>query len=245
MEEPVLDEEQERAAVPPQRREPLFNLPGVVVALIAACAGVHLLRAYLLTPQQDVALLLRTAFFPIRYSGAFEIDIYALTSPVSYAFLHGGFAHLLINMIWLAAFGSPLANRFGATRFLLFWVFTAVAAVGLHYVIYPLDQTPLVGASGAVSGMMGAAARYGFRTDRGAGRPVFAGPRLSVARALTSRNVVIFLAIWFIVNLVSGLGLLTPGMDAPIAWEAHIGGFIAGFFFVAPFDRNLRGHPPA
>lgn len=240
---PVDDDGQERLDAPPEGREPVLNLPAMVILLIVICAGLHLIRVYILTADQDIALLLRAAFVPIRYSGQFEIDLFAWSSPVTYAFLHGGFAHLLINMIWLAAFGSPLANRFGAPRFLLFWIFTALAAAALHYIIYPLDQAPLVGASGAISGMMGAAARYGFRTDRSAGKPVFSGRRLSVARALTSRTVVIFLAVWMAVNLVSGLGLLTPGMDNPIAWEAHIGGFLAGFFLVAPFDRLPQSEP--
>lgn len=243
MSEPVLDDGQEQAEAWRERREPVFNLPAVVVLLIVVCAGLHLVRTYVLTLDKDIALLLRTAFIPFRYSGAFEIDVYALTSPLTYAFLHGGFAHLIINMIWLAAFGSPLANRFGAPRFLLFWAFTALAAAALHYVIYSLDQAPLVGASGAVSGMMGAAARYGFRSDRLAGKPIFSGPRLSIGAALTSRTVVIFLAVWMVVNLIGGLGLLTPGMENPIAWEAHIGGFAAGFFCVALFDRAKRREP--
>lgn len=241
MSDPLLREGGEGAAPNIRRREPVFNIPAVVIVLIALCAALHLIRLYLLTEEQDFALLLRTAFFPVRYSAAFDVDLYALTSPATYAFLHGGFAHLIINMIWLAAFGSPLANRFGALRFLLFWLFTALAAAGLHYMVYPLEQAPLVGASGAVSGMMGAAARYGFRTDRMAGKPIFSGPRLSVARALVLRNVVIFLAVWMAVNLVSGLGLLTPGMENPIAWEAHIGGFVAGFLCVALFDPAPRG----
>lgn len=244
MNQPVHDEVPEEIEASPERREPVFNLPAAVLVLIAACTGLHLVREYLLTVEQDIDLLLRAAFFPIRYSGAFEIDLYALTSTVTYAFLHGGFAHLIINMIWLAAFGSPLANRFGAFRFVLFWIFTALAAAAMHYVIYPLDPAPLVGASGAVSGMMGAAARYGFRTGRIGGKPIFAGRRLSVAEALTSRTVVIFLAIWMAVNLISGLGFLTPDMENPIAWEAHIGGFAAGFFLIAPFDRAPRNLPP-
>ena len=64
-------------------------------------------------------------------------------------------------MITTAAFGSPLANRIGALRFVTFWIATSVAAAGLHYVLHMTDQSPLVGASGAISGMMGAAARFG------------------------------------------------------------------------------------
>src|SRR5262249_1520503 len=106
---------------PPERREPVLNIPATAVALIAVCAGVHLLRVYVFDIDQDIELLLRTAFIPIRYAGIFDIDVWAFTSPFTYTFLHGGLAHLAINMVWLAAFGSPLANRLGPVRFLVFW----------------------------------------------------------------------------------------------------------------------------
>lgn len=222
----------------PERREPVFNMPAVVVALIAISVVVHLVRAYVLDSGQDFGLILRGAFIPVRYSGEYLVDVWAFTSPLTYSLLHGGFLHLAINMVWLAAFGSPLANRIGTLRFLLFWAFTAPAAVGLHYVLHPLDQVPLVGASGAISGMMGAAARFGFRIDRSAGRPEFSGARLGFAAALSSRMVVTFLAVWFAANILAGFGLLAAGDGNAIAWEAHIGGFVAGFLCVGLFDRR-------
>jgi membrane associated rhomboid family serine protease len=219
--------------------EPIFNIPLVVLLIVAICAGTELVRAYLLTPEQDFELLVRAAFVPIRYSGDYRIDLWAFTSPVTYAFLHGGFAHLILNMIWFLAFGSPLANRLGVLRFVLFWVATSLGAVALHYAVYPLGQAPLVGASGAISGMMGAAARYGFRIDRSSGRGVFGGALLPVAVALRMRSVVTFLAVWFAINLLTGLVGFVPNMeDASIAWEAHIGGFLTGFFGVGAFDRK-------
>lgn len=219
-------------------REPVFNIAGIVVALIAICAVVHALRAYVLTPEQDLDLLIRAAFVPVRYSGAYDIDLYAFTSPVTYSLLHGDILHLAINMIWLAAFGSPLANRIGAMRFVAFWIFTSVAAVLLHYVLHMDDATLVIGASGAVSGMMAAAARFGFNTDRSGSRRAFAGPILSLPAVFARRTVVVFLAVWFVVNLIAGLGYLVPGEARAIAWEAHVGGFVAGFFGIGLFDRR-------
>ena len=135
-----------------RNRDPHFNKPGIDVELALLCVGVHLLRVYVLTSEQDFDLLVRAAFIPIRYSGQFDLDIWAFTSPVTYAFLHGGFAHLLLNMVWFVAFGSPLANRLGMPRFVLFWIATSLGAVALHYAIYSDSQAPLVGASGAISG---------------------------------------------------------------------------------------------
>ncbi|CCV13441.1 rhomboid family intramembrane serine protease [Mesorhizobium sp. STM 4661] len=222
-----------------QRREPVFNLPPVVLAVIGICVAVHLIRVYVLTDEQDLSLLIRAAFIPVRYSGRFDLDFYAFSSPFTYAFLHGGFAHLAINMVWLAAFGSPLANRFGALRFSLFFAATGLAAVVLFWAVYPLGQAPLVGASGAISGMMGAAARFGFRIDRSSGKAAFAGAPLPMAEVLRSRGVVTFLAVWMVINLVTGL-IGAPGVDGQIAWEAHIGGFVAGFFGLRFFDRRQQ-----
>lgn len=234
------DEAVENGEAPPPRREPVFNLPTVVIALLVICIGLHLVRVYVLTDRQDLDLILRFAFIPIRYSGGYALDAYAFAGPWTYAFLHGGFAHLAVNMVWLAAFGSPLANRIGTMRFLAFWLATSLAAVGLHFVLHPFDQAPLVGASGAISGMMGAAARFGFRIDRREGQAAFAGPVLSIPAVFRSRAAVTFLAVWMVINLVMGLGIGTPGLENRIAWEAHIGGFLAGFLLVRLFDPSPR-----
>ncbi|MBB6466628.1 membrane associated rhomboid family serine protease [Aminobacter lissarensis] len=222
----------------PERREPMFNLPGIVIAIIGACVAMHLSRVYILSPDQDFALLVRTAFIPVRYSGQYALEIWAFTSPLTYAFLHGGFAHLIINMVWLAAFGSPLANRLGNIRFSAFFAVTTLAAVALHYVLHSNDAAPLVGASGAISGMMGAAARFSFQVDRSQGKPAFAGAPLPIRDVFRSRTALTFLGVWMVINLVTGLVGLTPGDDSQIAWEAHIGGFLAGFLGIRFFDRR-------
>lgn len=228
--------ETEPPAAAETRREPIFNLPVAVTALIAVCVGIHIIRSTLLDPDQDFWLIVHFAFIPIRYSGDYLIDVYAYLGPATYAFLHGGLAHLAVNMVWLAAFGSPLANRIGPARFLLFWLVASLAAVGLHYALHPVDATPLVGASGAISGMMGAAARFGFRIERIDGRAAFGGRILSVPAVFRSRGAVTFLAVWMGVNLLMAFGFGAPGVAGRIAWEAHIGGFLAGFLLVRLFD---------
>lgn len=224
-------------------REPVFNLSGVVLAFIVICVGVHFIGSYVLDQQQYVWLLLHAAFIPILYSGQVPIDFYPIAGPVTYSLLHGGIGHLAINMIWLAAFGSPLANRIGAVRFVAFWIATSIAAAALHYIMYPTGQAPLVGASGAISGMMGAAARFGFRIDRSTGLPAFGGPVLPISDVLRMRGTLVFLAVWMIVNLVTGVVGVAPGEESRIAWEAHIGGFVVGFFFLSAFDRPRPSRP--
>lgn len=217
-------------------REPVFNLASVVTVIGLVCVAIHATRSLWLEPAQQVWLLVRFAFLPVRYTGGYPLDIYAFVSPLSYSLLHGGMAHLIVNMVWLAAFGSPLANRIGTLRFLAFWAATAIAAAGLHFVLYPDSEAPLVGASGAISGMTGAAARFAFQVDRRQRKPFFTGLVLPYAAVLRSRTVLVFLAVWMIVNLAVGLGVASNGPQ--IAWEAHIGGFLVGFFGIRFFDRR-------
>lgn len=233
------DSQAEPPAEPERRREPIFNLAGVVAFMIALCAVIHLVRAELLSERQDVEVIVRFAFIPARYTGGYPIDIYSFVSPLTYSLLHGSLAHIVVNSIWLAAFGSPLANRIGTTRFLLFWAATALGAVALHFALYPESTTPLVGASGAISGMMGAAARFAFRIDRSAGKPAFGGPILRLGEVLRSRQAVTFLVVWLVINVIVGFGFGAPG-DAQVAWEAHIGGLLVGFFAIRFFDRPWR-----
>lgn len=218
-------------------REPMFNLPGVVLAIIALCVGVYLLQTYVLSPDQNFILLYNAAFIPALYTGQYGFDWFLLSRPFTYTFLHGSLAHVAINMVWLAAFGPPLANRFGPARFAVFFAATGLAAAALFWIIHPSMEAPLVGASGSISGMMGAAARFGFQMDRSSGKSAFAGAPLPFSAVLRSRGVMTFLAVWMVINLVTGLVGLGAGGSDQIAWEAHIGGFLVGFFALRIFDR--------
>lgn len=219
-----------RASGEGRRSEPVFNLPGIVLAAMAICVVIHLVRTQFLNVEQNLDVIVYAAFIPVRYSGGYGVDLSALVPPVSYSFLHGDVLHLGVNLVWLAAFGSPLAGRTGNARFALFWAVTAAAAAFLFFLLHPYGHAPLVGASGAISGMMGAAARFGFRIDRHVRPPRFAGPVMGVVEALRHRTVFVFLAAWFAVNFATGLLGAVPGLEGQIAWEAHVGGFLAGFF---------------
>lgn len=235
MQQPVPEEDSSETE--PDRREPVFNIAGPALAMILACILVQVVRDFVLTPEQDYELVLRTAFIPLRYTGGYALDAYAFLSPLTYSLLHGSWLHLGVNMVWLAAFGSPLAARVGWLRFLLFWAITALGAVGLHFALYPGEAIPLVGASGAISGMMAAAARYGFAVGHRSGIRAFEGPILSLGQMVASRLVLSFLGIWFIANLVTGIASETTN---PIAWQAHIGGFLAGFLVLPWIDPRRR-----
>lgn len=227
----------------PKGREPVFNIPAVIAGLIGLCVLIYIMQNYLISEEHNFIFMLNFAFIPARFtSDGGILDPAAWFTMLSYSFMHGSFAHLAVNMVWLAAFGSPLAGRIGALKMLIFWALTSIVAVLTHYVLYPNSHIPLVGASGAISGMMGAAARYGFRrvpAYRGHKNiSAFAGPLLPVLTTLTYRPVLTFVGIWFVINIITGIYSAQETGLAAIAWEAHIGGFVAGFFGIALFDRS-------
>lgn len=236
--EPRPVEAGEQIYAPP--REPVFNLPGVVLAALAIMLAIHLVRLGL--PRgADLRVLFETAFLPFRYAIPFSQQSPAwLWSPVTYSLLHGNWTHLIVNSIWLAAFGSIVARRIGTKRFLLFWVATAVAAAGLHLALHWGEDIPVIGASGVVSGLMGAAARFAFPSSGRFRRDkAHFLPRLTVVESLSNRTVLTYLALWFGINALAAFGFGgDPSGTTQIAWEAHIGGFLCGFLAFALFDRR-------
>ena len=264
------------------RREPIINLPGSVIFCILALAAVHILRVYLLDDEGDAALLRLLAFTPGQFTFGFNPDAIAaeLTrlaqeglrsrlevaqyflgdgvqfwTPVTYTLLHADWTHLGVNCLWLAAFGAPVATRFGTGRFFALILVTAVFGALAHFLARPVDLTPVIGASGAVSGVMGAAVRFVFRPGAPLGpalyEPLPPGvsvrlPALGLVESLRDRRVLQFTAIWFVINLVVGLLAAPLGIvESGIAWEAHAGGFLAGFLFFQMFDPIAQRPAPA
>jgi membrane associated rhomboid family serine protease len=151
---------------------------------------------------------------------------------LTYAFLHGSWAHVLINCVWLAAFGTPLVRRCGAARFFGLAAAAAIGGAILYAFMNPMQILPMIGASGAVSGMMAAASWFMFAPADWLpdGRTAQPHERLreGLADMLRNRQVLIFLAVWFAANYVFAFVQPLGVTDASIAWEAHIGGFLVG-----------------
>jgi membrane associated rhomboid family serine protease len=264
-------------------REKIFNIPGVVLALIAVLLAIHGLRG-LLTPETDLDILQRFAFVPGRFTFAFDpnkvsqaFNEYARTdpmraatasfflgdgnvqwwTPVTYAFLHGSWTHVGFNCLWFAGFGAAVARRFTTWRFILFFLVTAVAGALMHFLTHMAALEPVIGASAAVSGTMAAVARFAFQPGAPLGETLGFGMRHGEAgtyqlpapplrEVLTDRRAVSFLGIWFLINFIFGIFSLPLGTgDATIAWEAHIGGFLAGFFLFPLFDPKSAPLPQA
>jgi membrane associated rhomboid family serine protease len=235
------------------RRQPALNLPPVIIALSAILIAVHVLRQFL-SQESDLKVLLWTAFLPARYGnpgvlkdllpGGLAADIWTF---FSYSLLHGDWIHLGVNLIWFLAFGSAVAWRFGALRFLAFSAVTAAAGSAVHLAFHYGDIAPLVGASAAISGAMAAAVRFAFEAGgplgpwRNSGPEAFRVPASPLSQALRNRQVLVFLAVWFAMNLILALtNVMTPLTEGSVAWQAHIGGFVAGLLLFPLFDPIRR-----
>lgn len=237
--------------MPSVKREPLFNIPAVVLTVIVVLAAVHLVRVYMLTDEQDLLFVYTFAFIPARYDvsalgaafpGGFGAEVWTFAT---YALIHADWTHLAMNSLWLLPFGSAVARRFGPLRFLVFFAVTAAAGALAFLLTEPGGQALVIGASASISGTMAAAMRFAFQR----GGPLsllrigdqdertYRIPAVPLSGILSDGRVVIFLLVWFGVNLLFGLGALSiGGGDQPVAWQAHIGGFLAGLLLFSWFD---------
>jgi membrane associated rhomboid family serine protease len=197
--------------------ERAINLPPAVLWLIGINVAVHLLRQ-IMGEQADQDMILEFGLVPAAYTAESGPDLLSLLiAPISYQFIHGGWMHLGINMLTLAAFGAPVERLLGPWRFLFFYLACGVVAGLVHVVVYPSSIDPVVGASGAISGVFGAV--------------------LMLMRYVGSLTSLLPVAcIWIGLNVFFGLFGGTPGAGGEsIAWVAHIAGFVFGLVAIRFF----------
>jgi len=232
----------------PSGPQPIFTLPRVVTGLAGVILVIHLAATLVFDPATQPIFTVWFAFIPVRIyalaDGSAEW-LPLLWTPLTHAFLHAGWEHVLINVAWLAVFGTPVARRYGPVAFLIIFGISAIVGA-LFFALTTLPELQvLVGASGGISGLTGAAMRFVFQPVQVAKHPVTGeivvlGRRLASMRDLM-RNVRTrtFIVIWVALNGLAPLLPLLIGSDAlPIAWQAHLGGFFAGLLMVPLFERK-------
>jgi len=252
-EERARREQAEKRQRPPQPTEPpMFNLPAVVLWLGGAMIAIHLLRVLVLPTGLNNWTIYLFAFWPAKYAALSSLAPFDLASSVwafvTYSLLHGGTMHIVFNLLWMAIFGSALARRYGAGRFLLFSALCSVGGAVAHLTTHWGEGAPMIGASAAVSGQMAGALRFVFELGgplgafRRSDRAAYYVPAQPLADCIRNQQVLVFVAVWFGLNLFFGL-MSGPvaGQPATIAWQAHIGGFVAGlalFPFLDPVPQR-------
>jgi len=207
-----------------------------VLGVIGLLVAVHALLVFLGESWQ-IWSLYALALNPIRFTGA-DFPMPAGSqywTLATYMLLHGDWMHLTFNALWLLVFGTPVARYLGSGRFLLLSLVAGVMGGLASLVLHWGEMVFVVGASGAVSGLLAAAIpiMYGRRVPGGA-RPLTFRELLTRPKALT------FTAIWLALTLFSGAAGWTGNSfmaEGGIAWEAHLGGFVGGllaFYALAP-----------
>jgi len=200
--------------------EPILNLPPIVKALCLANIAVFLFcKTFpnLMTEETLYAL----AFVPDRYFGSQSFGFAGIFSPFTHLFIHGGWLHLTINIGTFMAFGAGLEKKIGGRRLLLLYFATGLCGALVHTLVYPYTDIPLIGASGAISGLFGG---------------ILLMMQSEGMMGSGKRKLILFIFIWMGISFFFGF-LGAPGTSNPIAWTAHIGGFIGGLLLYKPINR--------
>jgi membrane associated rhomboid family serine protease len=227
-------------------RQPIFLLPWPVTALAGLLLAIQLASDLVLDAGGKAALLAWFAFVPYRLidpNGAPGGLLPLIWTPFTHAFLHAGWEHVGLNVVWMLIFGSPIARRYGPAKFFaLFLIGAGIGALAFAATTLPQLQL-LVGASGGIAALTGAAVRFVFQ------RPVVAvdetGERRVLGRQLATLGEFVrnptarfFSIVWLVLNGLVPLAPLIMGQTVGIAWQTHIAGFLAGLLLVPLFERR-------
>ena len=208
--------------------ERAINLPPAILWLIVINVAVQAVRL-LLSDAVDDKLILQFGLVPANYTADTGVGWLSLIgAPIAYQFLHGGWVHVGVNMLSLAAFGAPVERILGPRRFVLFYLSAGIVAGVVHVLIYADSVDPVVGASGAVSGVFGAVL-------------------ILMRRSGSLTSLLPVAGVWIALNIFFGVFGGTPGADGqPVAWAAHIAGFVYGLAAIRLFLPRLPplSNPP-
>ena len=220
-------------------RQPFLRAPASVIGLIGVLIAAHLARV-LAPAALSEQIVERYALNPARYSssllhshGADGVTLLDRVLPFfGHMFLHANLTHIAVNCVWLLAFGPVIARRFGGAAFLVFFVLCGLAGAASYVAFNWGADVSVIGASGAISGLMGAAIRMIHMRQ----------PNFNIAKLplvpIFSSQVLGFSAVWLTINLLTGLsGLALTGQVESIAWEDHMGGYLVGLLLVGVFER--------
>jgi membrane associated rhomboid family serine protease len=199
----------------------LFLLANVAVWLLVQGAG---------EPEALHASVMQFGVVPCQVTGACPADGLGWESTLTSMFMHGSWGHLIGNMVFLWVFGNNIEDSMGHLRFIAFYLLCGVVAAGAHIVLSPASPIPAVGASGAISGIMGA---Y-----------IVLYPKVRVHTWIppiffVQLRAFVLLGYWFLIQLAMGVVTLGPeaGQEGGVAVWAHVGGFVAGLLLIKPFEK--------
>ncbi len=210
--------------LPFRDENPTHSFPLFTITILVANVAVFIWGN--LEPQNEAALFTVYSLVPINFIHS-PPEFYS--TIFSSMFIHSGFMHLAGNLLFLWIFGDNIEEALGKVRFLLFYLLCGTLAALCHMASDLNSQIPMVGASGAISGILGAyMVLFPFAKIR---TLIFLGFFITVVRI----PAIILLLIWLSIQISSSLY-----MEGGVAWFAHIGGFAAGFLLILPFTPRAR-----
>jgi membrane associated rhomboid family serine protease len=208
--------------------------PVVTIVMIVACSGVFLWQRSLDVASSRQALAALGAIPAVLLTDArLPADLQWMprfASPFTSMILHGGWMHLLGNMLFLWIYGDNVEDAMGHARYLAFYLLCGIAAVFVQAVSNPDSPYPIIGASGAISGVLGA---YLLLFPRARVLTLVLLPFFFTTLRMPA---MLLLLLWFAVQLLSDLA--APGGGVGVAFRAHIGGFLTGVLLVPLFKRR-------
>jgi membrane associated rhomboid family serine protease len=220
--------------IPLKDRNPRKHFPIITILLIIVNILVFLYELSLGVGLEK--FLFHFGVTPDEIRQALQADIFrplVFTTLITSLFLHGGWLHLGGNMLYLWIFGDNVEDKLGHFRFFVFYNLCGIAASALHIYLEPASTVPTIGASGAISGILGAYILLFPRARVLTLVPIF------IFIQITELPAYIILGFWFVLqflNVILSLGYANTGLGG-VAWWAHIGGFITGMLFVFPFRK--------
>lgn len=220
--------------IPLHDDNPTDIFPYLTVTFIVACVLVFFWQLSLGPAGQKAVYALGVIPATLLQGKSLSPDLYLIPAELTLLtsmFLHGGWMHLIGNMLYLWIFGNNVEDAMGHTRFIFFYIICGIAAALAQSLPDPASVTPMIGASGAISGVLGA---YLLLHPRA--RVLVAIP-LVVFIYTTRLPAMAVLGFWFVFQLVSSL--LADSGGGGVAWGAHVGGFIAGVLLI-PFFKYRR-----
>ncbi len=220
--------------IPLKDDNPTETTPYVTLTVIAINIVVFLYQLSL-GPHGNMLLIFRTGIIPYEFTHAVDIPPYTqhplIFNLIAAMFMHGGILHLLGNMLYLWIFGNNVEDAMGHFRFILFYLLAGLLASATHILLTPNARIPLIGASGAISGILGA--YFVLYPWARVHTLIF----LLFFVTIIDVPAIFLLGVWFVFQLIN------ISSKSNVAWYAHIGGFLSGMFLVRFFlKRRFKFH---
>jgi membrane associated rhomboid family serine protease len=221
--------------IPLSDDNPTTIRPAITIGLIAAASAVFLWQV-MLPANDEVRFVYALGVIPATLFGSEQLppELYVIPpwmTILTSMFLHGGWLHLIGNMLYLWIFGNNIEDALGHVGFVLFYVACGAAAALTQSALDPGSTVPMIGASGAIAGVLGAYAILHPRAH------VLVLVPLGFFTQVVRLPALLVLGFWFVLQLIQG-GLATPSDQGGVAYWAHIGGFVAGLVLIFLFPRR-------